>query len=92
MAIARFYPSLFSDFAKEKSIKVPEDPDKDFAEEEYPHFVVYLNLHLGRPYDDYSLERNAELIAKISDEEVKDITAEQLEALGIDIHGSSILD
>lgn len=95
MAIARFVPSMFDRFLDGSGITVPknhEDPDA-WNPDEYPHYAVFLNLHLGRAFPDAVLESNAKAIAKIPDDKILEVTIKELETeYGVDIHPDSRWD
>ena len=86
------FADLLVEPAKEAGIKVPDDfgslkRDNDVAIDLYlrkfPHFLVYINMQVGRslPYASSHWD-NAKIIAKISDEDILTIDVAGIEALG----------
>jgi len=77
------FPSMLVDPAEAAGIAVPPDPDS-FDEEEFPHFHVFIAIQLGRPVlcpnDVWS---NAEVIAQLDRERIRQVTRKDLEALDL---------
>lgn len=71
--------------AEKAGISVPDDPDKwEEARETHPHFYVFCAVQLARPM--VSLNEhwtNAEIIAAIPNNEILEVTLEQLLARGL---------
>ncbi len=84
--MALFFPAMFTKFVEHTSMKVPENPDGDWDDRDFPHFSVYVSIHIGRPLrgDWHSqLKHNAEIIAKLSDEEITKVTLGNLVDKGL---------
>lgn len=78
------YEGMFESHIKDSKLKMPENFD-EYNPEEYPHFHVFMIVHLGRPINVESLEDNANIIAEISDEDIKTVTLEDLLSRGLDV-------
>jgi hypothetical protein len=84
------FPNILASYAKDAGMPVPEDPDK-FLEfkEEFPNFAVYCLLQLGTSMPTaMSARTNADVIAAVPADKVKDMTLAEFEALGFE-HGVS---
>ena len=64
------FPSMLVPAAELAGIKVPENPD-DFDKNQFPHFAVFCTLQLARPMQSGEHWENAEIIAKITEQDVK---------------------
>ena len=64
------FKSMFRPHIKNSNLKMPENFD-EYNPEEYPHFHVFMLMHLARPIDITALESNANIIAGISEEDIK---------------------
>ena len=82
------FPKMFANHIMDSDLKQPQDFD-NYNPEEYPHFHVFMLLHLANPIDVMTLKDNANIIAKVSDEEIKNITIEQLFNMGLWIENST---
>jgi hypothetical protein len=71
-------------------MKLPEDFD-NYNPEEFPHFHVFLLLHIATPINPAELKENADIIARISNEDIKEVTLEQLVEKGLWIENNSVL-
>lgn len=71
--------------------KLPEDLD-EYEAELFPHYHVFSTLHLGRGLDTSSVDPNARIIAEVPDDEIRTITLEQLQILGLDMYSPNSLD
>ncbi|MDD4779180.1 MAG: hypothetical protein PHT02_01060 [Tissierellia bacterium] len=71
------FTGMFLNHIEGLGLKLPEDLD-NYNPVEYPHYHVFMTLHLARPIDVSSLHYNAELIANLSDEEIRTVTLESL--------------
>lgn len=89
--IVRYLPDMMMEFAEQAGIKVPQNA-KDFDKKEYPHFFVYLICSLGYAYSDYQHELNAEVVAKIPEDKIQEVTPEDLEKLGFNFTVSDWVD
>ena len=81
------FPFLLIEPAVRAGISVPEDEDAvdklNQVRETHPHWFVYAALQLGAPMPSPTAHwDNAEIIAKLSLEEIKVITVVDLLALG----------
>lgn len=95
MAIAFFFPSMYADLLHEdmKAKLPPGDLDSgEFDKEQFPHWTVFLAVHLGQAFDDNTILHNSQIIANIPDDKIKLIKTEQLEALGVITRGSDHWD
>ena len=64
--------------AEKAGIDVPPNPD-DYDREEFMHFFVFATVQLGAPLPWPTAHwDNAELVASLSDEEVRQITYQEL--------------
>jgi hypothetical protein len=72
------FPGMLIGAAEKAGIKVPPNPD-EFERDEFMHFFVFSTVQIGAslPYPSAPLD-NAKLIAKISDEEIGQITYQEL--------------
>lgn len=71
--------------AEKAGIKVPNDVD-NYDPEEYKHFHLFLCAQLGAPMPTSTSHwENAKVIAKIPEDKIKTITAEELEDLGFQV-------
>ena len=64
------------------AIKQPDDFE-NYDANEFPHFHVFLMLHLARPIDVAAISENARIIASIPDDEIRTITIQELLDLGM---------
>lgn len=81
-------PSMLVEPAIQGGIKVPEDldDDMDIDGEEFPHFVVYLNVQLGSPMPSATSHwNNAKIVGAIPEDKIKTITWEEITELGIEV-------
>lgn len=81
------FPEMFKVHIKDSNLKLPKDFEK-YNREEYPHFYIFIELHCARPININTLKDNANIIASISDEEIKKVTIEQLLKMGLWIENS----
>jgi hypothetical protein len=82
------FPNILASYAKDAGMPVPEDPEK-FLEnkEEFPNFAVYCLLQLGTSMPNaMSARNNAEIIANVPAQKVKDMTLADFEEIGFE-HG-----
>lgn len=78
------FPSLLVAPCRKFGIKTPPNSDYGFDATIYPHFAVFCNIQLARPMVSSTEHwHNAEVIAKISEGEIKSITLEQLISRGV---------
>lgn len=78
------FPSMLIDPARQAGIKVPENVE-EYDRLEFPHFWVFCQTQLGRHMSSPNQHwENAKVIASISDDEIKLVTKEGLEAKGFD--------
>lgn len=83
------FPGMFGPHIKDSNLKLPEDFES-YNPEQYPHFHVFMLTHLCQPIEIQALEDNANIIAAISDDEIKKVTFEQLIEKGI-VYGTGNL-
>lgn len=77
------FPGMLVSAAEKAGMGVPEDPDNfENVSEQYPHFYVYCLCQLARPVFHGEHWENAKVIAALSEEEIKEITLEQLQEKG----------
>ncbi len=68
--------------AKAAGMKVPDDPE-DYDRQDYPHWHGFVSLQVGVAMRGAHVHwENAKVMAAVSDEEIKEITALQLEDRG----------
>lgn len=71
--------------AKEAGMKVPDDVH-NYDRSEYPHFLVYCEIQIGRPMPHTDSHwTNAKIIAAIPDDKIKTVNYEDVMELGIEI-------
>lgn len=64
--------------AKKAGIKVPPDPET-YDVDEYPHWHAYIVMQVGAPMPDPSAHwSNAEVIATVPDDRIREVTPKQL--------------
>lgn len=69
--------------AEEAGMKVPPDPE-NFEAEEYPHWNVFCVFQIGKAVRYHGEHfQNAEVIAKIPDDQIRTITYGGLLSLGV---------
>lgn len=79
------FPSMLIGPATEAGMKTPIFGDNDdYDPNEFPHFHVFCAVQLGRRMADMGEHwKNAEVIAAISDEDIKSLTLEDLLSRGL---------
>lgn len=78
-------PVLLVEPAQVAGMKVPADPD-EFDPEEFPHFYVFLACQLGASMPDWSAHwDNAKVVAAVSEDRIREVTWEQLQANGFSV-------
>ena len=77
------FPEMLASVASATNMKVPEDCD-NYKPGDFPHFQVFCNIQLGREFSHGEHFNNAEIISKISDDEIRNVTLEDLIELGIE--------
>lgn len=85
------FPSILASYAKDVGMPVPVDPDQFLEEkEQFPNFAVYCLLQIGTAMPNWNSARtNAEIVAAVPADKVKDMTLADFEALGFE-HGPSV--
>lgn len=73
---------MLTSACEKEGIKYPENPNKDYDATEYPHFTVFCNAQLGRAMQPGEHWENAKVIAKISEEDIFEVTVDDLRKLG----------
>nr|WP_243126370.1 hypothetical protein [Acetivibrio ethanolgignens] len=63
---------------------MPENFD-EYNPKEYPHFHVFMLMQLAIPIDIAALESNANIIAGISEEDIKTVTPKDLFDMGVEL-------
>jgi hypothetical protein len=76
---------------KDSKISLPEDLNV-YSRRRYPHWHIFKATHLGVAIDPSTLAGNADIVAKLTDEEVKTVTIEDLIAKGMHVSNSTRLD
>lgn len=66
-------------FAKDAGIAVPPDLDV-YDKEQFPHWMVYTVMQLGRPISGESPLLNAQVIAAIPDDRIRQVPVAELES------------
>lgn len=75
-------PAMLAEPARKAGMSVPTDPNH-FEASEFPHFSVFLGMQLGAPMPQPNAHwRNAEIIAKIPDDQIRTITFKEIIDLG----------
>jgi hypothetical protein len=78
------FPGMIAEAALKAGMKVPNEPDKDWDPEEYPHFSVFCNVQLNRGVRWGEHWENAKVIAAISEDDIHTITLEELIVRGLE--------
>lgn len=76
------FPGMFKPHIEDSNLKLPDDFE-DYDPEQYPHFHVFMLTHLCQPIYIWALEENANIIAAISEDEIRQVTFEHLIKKGI---------
>lgn len=92
MAIALLSHSTVASLAHEDMEKKLPSDLSNFKQEDYPHFTVWSAIQLGKAMDYDQVKENSRIIANLSTEDVKKVTFQQLEDMGVRIHGDSYWD
>ena len=84
------FPKMLVPSAERAGMKVPPDPD-NYTKKEYPHFWVFAVCQLGAPmpYPGVVWD-NAQVVAGLSDDEILEISYEQLIERGFQVGNSSV--
>ena len=82
-----YFPGMLYNHIKTSNLKLPDNLE-NYNPEEYPHYHVFKILHVGYIIDITSLKDNANIIAEISTEDIKNVTIEQLINKGLWIENS----
>lgn len=79
-------PELFKAHLEGTKLKCP-DNYRDFDPMEFPHFAIFLQLHLNNPAMDIeSIPNNANIIAKIPIEKLEEgIMVQELVDMGVNL-------
>lgn len=79
------FPSMLVAAAKQVGISVPSDPDQpELYRTTHPHFFVFCQVQLGRRMRPGEQFDNAQVIASLSDEEIKRVTLLELIGAGLE--------
>lgn len=86
--MAFFFAGMIANFAKDAGMKVPEEPDAEWDDNDFPHFAVFCNLHLGISlmgdwYNQFT--NNAEVIAKVPEDHIKRVSLQELLEQGLSL-------
>ena len=76
------FPRMFYNHIKDSKLKMPEDFE-NYNPEEYPYFHVFMMTHLGKPIDITALEDNANIIADIPENDIKNVMLKDLMEKGV---------
>ncbi|MCD7996428.1 MAG: hypothetical protein LUH21_04255 [Clostridiales bacterium] len=76
------FPGMFYNHIRDSNLKMPEDFE-NYEPEEYPNFHVFMLTHLCQPIEIESLEDNANIIAAMTDGEIKQVTFAELLEQGV---------
>jgi hypothetical protein len=76
------FPGMLIGACEKSGIKVPENVD-EYDPEKYPHFYVFCQLQLGRPITWGEHWDNAEIISKLTVEEIKTFTLAEYLSRGL---------
>lgn len=78
------FPGMLIGPAQRANIKVPDDPN-NYDENEYPHFFVFCQMQLGRSMPNPTSHwNNAAIIAKISDDEIRRVSYNDIINMGFE--------
>jgi hypothetical protein len=75
------HPGSIAKAAQDAGMAVPSDLDS-YNQEAYPHWDVYCKVQLGVPVTWGNHWRNAKIITDIPLDRIRDVTLQDLEALG----------
>lgn len=75
---------------QDSKLKLPDD-FRHYDPEEYPHFHVFVTAHVGLPVEIDLLQNNADIIAAIPEERIREVTFSDLFKLGV-VLGETALD
>lgn len=76
------FPEMFRSHIEGSTLKCPPDWE-NFAAEKYPHFAIFMKLHLGAPIETDYLKRNADIISSIPESEIHVVTVQDLFDKGV---------
>lgn len=76
------FTGMFEPHIKNSNLRLPENFD-NYNPDQYPHFHVFVLAHICRPIDVRALEDNANIIAAIPEDEIKEVTFTQLIERGV---------
>lgn len=76
------FPGMYHPHIKDSNLKMPADFD-NYDPAEYPHFHLFLMAHTRMAFDPTDLEYNANIIAEIPKDRLKEISFKNLMELGI---------
>lgn len=88
MAILCF-PEMFKVHLSDSNLKCP-DNFSEYDKEEYPHFHIFLMSHLETEIRIDSLKEDADIIAKIPEDKIRNITIGELIDLGVNLQGVAL--
>lgn len=83
------FPGMFYNHIKDSKLKMPDDFE-NYNPEEYPNFHVFMLTHLGQLIDITELKDNANIIADISEDDIKSVSFSDLLEMGV-VFGSGNL-
>lgn len=79
------YPELLVGPAEEAGIKVPPDVE-NYNDSQFPHWHMFCLIQLGSPMPHWTAHwENAKVISKIPEADLKKITFDDLESMGIQL-------
>jgi len=76
------FPDMFRNHIENSRLKQPEDYE-NYDPNEYPHFHVFMSIHLANTIDVFSLKENANTIADIPEGEIRNVTIQDLIDKGV---------
>ncbi len=83
------FPTMLVPAAERANIAVPPDltdeTDIEKIKNEFPHFFVFCQVQLSRPMSEWTSHwDNAEVIARVPADEIRQITLEKLVSMGLE--------
>lgn len=81
-----FFEGMLVNYIPDEFLSMLPENIEEYDKNEYPHWYVFCQLHLGRPIDTDDLENNAKIIFGLSEKEIRTMTIDQLISLGCNFY------
>lgn len=83
MSCARFFPGMYHSFLEGK-IEIPTQEDQDNLSKldiakKYPHYTLFMTIHIGQAFSDAHIYSNVTAIAKINKDELSSLIMGSIE-------------